>query len=125
VISDRFLDSSLVYQSLQGKDQETSMEWIKEINKFSFLPDLTIIIDITPEVTMARKAAMMQNSAIELEKFENEAFLDHVRQGFLERAQAGDPLKYAIIDGDQSIEEVTTEILERIQPLLKKKKLLK
>ena len=101
------------------------MEWIKELNKFSFLPDLTIIINILPEVTMARKAAMMQNSPLELEKFENENFLEQVRQGFLERVQAGDPLKYAIIDGDQSIEEVTSKILELIQPLLKKRKLLK
>ncbi len=74
---------------------------------------------------MARKAAMMQNSPLELEKFENENFLEQVRQGFLERVQAGDPLKYAIIDGDQSIEEVTSKILELIQPLLKKRKLLK
>ncbi len=38
VISDRFLDSSLVYQSIQGKDQEVSMEWIKELNKFQLSP---------------------------------------------------------------------------------------
>ena len=44
VISDRYVESSLIYQSLQS--QEISLEWVKVLNKFATPPDLTIILDI-------------------------------------------------------------------------------
>ena len=43
VISDRYLESSIVYQSCQSND--ISVDWIEEINKFVGYPDITIILD--------------------------------------------------------------------------------
>ena len=99
VISDRYKESSLVYQLLQS--DEISIDWVKEINKHAGTPDITIILDVDPRVSLARK------SGEDLEKFENVEFLDKVRALFLERAkQEG----YFVINSDDIIELVQEEI---------------
>jgi dTMP kinase len=108
VISDRYKESSIVYQSLQS--DEISIEWVKEINKYAGEPDITIILDIDPKVSLARK------SGGDLEKFENVEFLDKVRALFLERAkQEG----YSVINSDDIIELVQEKIQKIVVNKLK------
>lgn len=52
VISDRYVYSSLAYQS-RGSTS-ISLNWLKIINKSSIQPDLVIYIDIPPEVGLLR-----------------------------------------------------------------------
>ncbi|MHA1985548.1 MAG: dTMP kinase [Promethearchaeota archaeon] len=99
VISDRYLESSIIYQSTQS--DRISVEWIKIINKFVGQPDLTIILDIDPKIALARK------NEEQLEKFENLAFLDKVRNLYLTRARQED---YYIISSDDIIEFVQEKI---------------
>lgn len=51
VISDRYVMSSIVYQSL-GVDRA----FVAEINRFARKPDLTILVDVDPKVAAARRA---------------------------------------------------------------------
>ena len=99
VISDRYLESSIVYQSVQS--DEISIEWVKEINKFAAEPDLTIILDINPKISLARKT--QEN----LEKFEDTTFLDKVRELYLKRAEQKG---YFVINSDDIIEIVQEKI---------------
>ncbi len=109
VISDRYIESSIVYQSVQSK--EISVEWVKEINKFVELPDITIILDIDPKIALARKDKDY------LEKFEDPSFLDKVRNLYIQRAkQEG----YFIISSDDIIEIVQEKIQKIIIDFLKK-----
>ncbi len=98
VISDRYLESSIIYQSLQS--DEISIDWVEELNKFVGQPDLTILLDIDPKVAMARKSGA-------LEKFEETPFLDKVRDLYLTRAKK---LKYYVINSDDIIEFVQEKI---------------
>ena len=99
VISDRYIESSIVYQSVQS--DEISIEWVKEINKFAGEPDLTIILDINPKISLARKTQE------DLEKFEDTPFLDKVRKLYLKRAgQNG----YYVVNSDDIIEIVQEKI---------------
>ncbi len=99
VISDRYLESSIVYQSTQS--DKISIEWIKQINKFVSHADLTIIIDIDPKIGLARKNNM------DLEKFEETTFLNKVRELYLLRAkQEG----YYVVSSDDIIEIVQGQI---------------
>lgn len=108
VISDRYLESSIVYQSVQS--DKISVEWIKEINKFIHQPDITIILDIDPKIALARKEDE------DLEKFEDTSFLDKVRDLYLTRAkQEG----YYVISSDNIIEFVQAEIQKIIIENLK------
>ncbi len=110
VISDRYIESSIVYQSVQS--DKITVDWVKEINKFVGLPDITIILDIDPKIALARKEAE------DLEKFEESYFLDKVRNLYLTRAKEEN---YHIISSDDIIEIVQDNIqkivIEKIKNL--------
>ncbi|MFW9877270.1 MAG: dTMP kinase [Candidatus Thorarchaeota archaeon] len=103
VISDRYIESSIIYQSIQS--DKISVEWIKELNKFVGHPDITIILDVDPKIALARKQEHY------LEKFEDTSFLDKVRNLYLSRAnQEG----YYIISSDDIIEFVQEKIQKMV-----------
>lgn len=99
VISDRYIESSIVYQSVQS--DKISVKWIKEINKSVGQPDITIILDIDPKISLERKAIT------DPDKFEKISFLDKVRKKYLERAKEN---KYVVINTDDIIEMVQEKI---------------
>jgi len=105
VVSDRYLESSIAYQSSQG----LSEKWILSINQHAIAPDITIILDVDPEASLRRKD-------VEPERFENATFLSKVRKKFLERAKMKG---YCIIDASRPLEEVQTEVLKAVLPLVK------
>ena len=51
MISDRYVLSSLAYQSLQNP-----LPWVEEINRLAPPPDLTILVHVEAEVAAARRA---------------------------------------------------------------------
>lgn len=104
VISDRYIESSICYQGV-----ELDEEWVSSLNKFANIPDLTIILDIDPEIGLKRKE---DTSA----KFENIPFLTKVRELFLNRAKK---MKYPVINTSKPIEEVQTEIRNHVKSLIK------
>jgi len=108
VISDRYLESSIVYQSVQS--DKISVDWVKEINKFVAFPDITIILDVNPKIALARK----ENE--DLEKFEDTSFLDKVRNLYLKRAKQK---SYYIINSDDIIEFVQEKIQKIVTDKLK------
>ena len=108
VISDRYIESSIIYQSVQS--ELISIEWVKNINKFVGLPDITIILDIDPKISLARKTQQ------ELEKFEDTPFLDKVRALYLKRAKKEN---YYIIDSNDIIEFVQEKIQQIVLQKLK------
>ncbi len=110
VISDRYIESSIVYQSLQS--DEVSIDWVKNINKFAGKADLTIILDIDPKISLARKTS--EN----LEKFEYISFLDKVRNLYLSRAKEEG---YFIINTNDIIEFVQQKIQDIVLDKLKEK----
>jgi dTMP kinase len=107
VISDRYIESSIVYQSLQS--DLVSIKWVKTINKFVAQPDLTIILDIDPKTALARKTQQ------ELEKFEDTPFLDKVRALYLKRAKIQ---KYAVVNSDDIIEFVQDTIQQLVLQII-------
>jgi dTMP kinase len=58
VVSDRYDASSLAYQSvMSGRGAKDAVEWIKTLNRYARRPDLTIVLDVTPELAAARREA--------------------------------------------------------------------
>jgi dTMP kinase len=108
VISDRYIESSIIYQSLQSDTM--SIQWVKNINKFVGLPDLTIILDIDPKISLARKTQQA------LEKFEDTSFLDEVRALYLKRAKKEN---YFVINSNDIIEFVQNKIQQIVLQNLK------
>ena len=104
VVSDRYIESSIAYQTASGVEKE----WVLELNKYVRTPDLTIILDITPELGLGRKAMVG-------DKFEEIAFLHKVREIYLQRARA---LGYPIIETSRAIRDTQLDLQQLIQPIL-------
>ena len=103
VITDRYLDSSLAYQgagrTLERDEVERISRWATE----GLLPDLTVVLDIDPEVGLARAG---RPDRLEAEPLE---FHRRVRQGFLDLA-AREPHRYAVVAGDRAISDVAFDV---------------
>ncbi len=123
VVSDRYRDSSYIYQSIEGKNEGISMDWIKKLNKFSLIPDLTIIIDIDPKIGLKRKKKQAINSENQsLDKFEIDEFQNLIREEFIKIAQnsvVSNEGVHVLIDGNESEEEVFKSILLVIKSYIK------
>jgi dTMP kinase len=115
VISDRYFDSSIAYQGagrvLEPGEVARISRWATE----SLFPTLTIIIDLPPQVGLAR---LKSKDRLESQPID---FHERVRQEFLQLA-ALDPERYVIIDGNQSIEDTHTQIISKVSeiPALKR-----
>ena len=115
VISDRYFDSSIAYQGagrvLEPGEVARISRWATE----SLFPTLTIIIDLPPQVGLAR---LKSKDRLESQPID---FHERVRQEFLQLA-ALDPERYVIIDGNQSVEDTHTAIISRVSeiPALKR-----
>jgi dTMP kinase len=56
VVSDRYDASSLAYQSVSsGAESKDAVEWIRSLNRYVLRPDLTIVLDVSPEVAAGRR----------------------------------------------------------------------
>ena len=56
VVSDRYDASSLAYQSVSsGADPKEAVEWIRTLNRYVRRPDLTIVLDVSPETASERR----------------------------------------------------------------------
>jgi dTMP kinase len=57
VLSDRYDASSLAYQSISsGIEAKEALEWIRSLNRYVRRPELTIVLDLPPEVAVKRRA---------------------------------------------------------------------
>jgi dTMP kinase len=56
VVSDRYVLSSLAYQSVTSPEGEKSVAWIREINARAIRADLTLVFDVDDAVAAERRA---------------------------------------------------------------------
>lgn len=116
VLCDRFYDSSLAYQ---GYGHGLDLEALRQITAFAtggLRPDLTLYIDIEPQVGLSRRqrdgsAEWNRLDALALE------FHERVREGY-RRLMAAEPERWVCVDGNRPIEaiqeEIRTLVLERL-----------
>lgn len=114
VISDRYADSTEAYQ-YYGYDKRIDYNTLQNMYKIvagDFKPDLTLILDMPPEVGMKRsfaKAANMENKELRFENRQME-FHNNLRRGFLEIAKR-EPNRCVVVNADTDIETLHKQIV--------------
>jgi dTMP kinase len=113
VISDRFDDSTTVYQ---GYGRKLDLPMVKAVNKAAtqgLTPALTVLLDAPVETCFARKGERKRD------RFEQEAvaFHNRVREGYLKLAKE-EPKRWLVVDASQSKAKIAEIIWQRVSQLL-------
>lgn len=115
VLCDRYVDSSLVYQ---GKGRALGYESIKAINDFAtkcLNPDLTLLFDIDPELSLQRI-----NIGEAGDRLEREAMQFHltVHSAYKELAELY-PNRIKVINANREIEEIRSEVEDVLKQIIR------
>jgi len=113
IICNRFADSTVAYQ---GYGRGLDIELVKVANQIAtqgIKPDLTILLDIPPELGLARKFGDDRN------KFEKEELDFHrkVRDGYIKLASS-EPDRWFKIDATKSQDEISEAIWTKVRHLI-------
>ena len=105
VVCDRYLASSVAYGEAHGLDAG----WLLAMQAFLPSPSLTLLLDIAPDASLARKQRDRDRYEQDLQ------LLARVRESYLRQA---DQPRWARIDGAQPKDAVTEAVLAAVRPRL-------
>ncbi len=109
VVTDRYFDSTVAYQTARGASTIPEMLELNEWCLGGFKPDLTFLINIPPEVSIDRTA---KRGALDRLEKSHDSFMEMARLTFLHLAHL-EPSRFIVIDGSGDIESVHAEIMQR------------
>ena len=114
VLCDRFTDSTRMYQGMRGPNLRNLVDMLNEkvINRD---PDLTIIIDIDPEISLKR-AKSRKTAEERFEDFGVELQMK-MRKGFIELAKEFSN-RIELVNGQQSVDRLAQDICSLVQAKL-------
>jgi dTMP kinase len=113
VICDRFYDASMAYQ---GYGRGIPLDFIEKVTDLvcgDHRPELTILLDIDPQIGLARARARNHGRSEDEGRFEMEEieFYSRIRNGYLALAKR-EPQRIHIVEADRAIEEIHRDILK-------------
>lgn len=111
VLADRFVLSSLVYQTVTGAVPEEAVRAMASVALGDLAPDLQIVFDVPVHVALARK----HQPPDRMER-KGRGFLERVRQAYLARA-AREP-RTVLIPGAPPVAEVHRRVLRELARVL-------
>ena len=106
VICDRFTDASFAYQGGGRGVDNKKIEKLENLVQGSFTPDLTILLDLDPELGLQRAAKRSEKDRFEQEKIQ---FFQRVRAAYLHRAEA-QPKRFRVINGNDDVSAIAEKI---------------
>lgn len=111
VISDRYVDSSIVYQGYARGLGMEKVRLVNEIGTEKLLPEVTFFLDLDHASGMQRKKQQQQLDRLEAEK---EKFHQRVREGFQRWGeQVGQ--RFVTIDAAASIDQIHNQIVAELR----------
>ena len=117
VLSDRYDLSSLAYQSTTASESEEesagAVSWIRDLNRHARRPDVTLVLNVSPDVAAARRRA--RGGAAEL--FDDADVQARLAEAYLgaDSLVPGDHVVH--IDGDASADVVEAAVAAILDPL--------
>lgn len=115
VITDRFFDSTTVYQGIVGGVDPALITELNTRSLDGVIPDITLLLDIDPEIGLSRST----RGENEETRFENKgiAFHERVRAGYLDLA-ARNPDRFIVIDASRNEKVIHDDIITQVEPKL-------
>lgn len=112
VISDRYADSTFVYQGAGRGFSQEKVEAVIELATNGLKPDLTFFFDLPIEKSIERKNSRKADGEIQnrMDK-ENFEFYFRVREAYLELAKR-ENYRFRVIEASGSIEEIHAEVMK-------------
>ena len=117
VISDRYADSTLVYQGVARGLSQEALVWLNRFATEDLVPDLTLLLDGDSGNLAQRVADRGNRDRLDSEGLE---FHQRVRAGFLRLAEQN-PGRFRVIDGEQPVENVRWAIEKCVMEFLRKR----
>lgn len=118
ILCDRFTDSTLAYQGHgRGLDRDLILR-LNDLATGGLRPHLTLLLDLSPEVGLARARERLANPRTR-DRIEEEvlSFHQRVREGYLAIA-AAEPGRVLVLDASRGILAIEAEIRQRVEALL-------
>jgi dTMP kinase len=112
VISDRYVHSSIVYQSVTS-DRDDSREWLALVNGHARAPDLVIHLDVQPEEAFRRR--MERQKMVEM--YDDPELQEKLARGYNAVFGGLGELNVARIDGSLGEDEVHAACMDRLREL--------
>jgi dTMP kinase len=117
VISDRYTDSTLVYQGVARGLPMDSLVWLNGFATEELTPDLTLLLDGDTECLAGRISRRGNKDRLDSETLD---FHQLVREGFLLLA-AQNPDRFRVIDADRAVEIVQADIESCVMDFMRKR----
>ncbi|EAW42062.1 Thymidylate kinase [marine gamma proteobacterium HTCC2080] len=106
VLCDRFTDASFAYQGFGRGLPLGAIQQLAELAHPHINPNLSILLDVDPEVGLERARARGELDRFELETI---PFFEAVRNGYLQRVKL-EPHRWRVIDAGVALEQVEQQL---------------
>jgi len=136
VLCDRFIDSTVAYQGYARGHDVKMIQRLNELATGGLEPNLTILLDLDPEIGLARQLDRnrMEGESLEFHRRVREGYLteagksasgfplqtskrEQARKGLLAQARLN-PSRFWIVEASRPINQIHAEILAYVRPLL-------
>ena len=114
VISDRFIDSTRVYQGALGKVDMKLIRGLERVTVGATMPDLTVVLDVPSNIGLARAKSRRGGGAADRFEAESPEYHDDLRRGFLVLAER-EPKRIVVIDGRAPRDVVAEKIWDAVE----------
>ncbi len=115
IIGDRFSDSTIAYQGYGGNLNLDRLRHANQLATNEVMPDLTILLDISPETGLHRRDADDHSNGETQRRFEELPIRFHrdVRRGYRRLAEH-EPNRWVRIDGSQNPDAVAEDVWRHV-----------
>jgi dTMP kinase len=113
VICDRFADSTRVYQGTVGNVDARMISGLERLVAGDVKPDLTLILDVTPKIGLARVTHRRSDGGPDRFEAETHAFHEQIRAAYRQLAER-EPFRCVRVDADGRPEQVAEIIWELV-----------
>jgi len=113
VICDRYDHSSVAYQTVGGGGADDVTRWVRELNRRARRPDLTLVLDVDPELAASRRG--MRSGGPEL--YEVDEMQAEIAKFYMKIDESFPDDTIRHIDANCGIEEVATAIWSEVMKL--------